>query len=108
MPAAQRPWAAELLHFWFHELRPSDWFRRSAAVDAELERRFGRWLTTLGNRPVSDFLTDRHTARAAVLLFDQCPRNLYRDDARAFTFDPLARAICKASLERTWDRSSDA
>lgn len=103
MPAAQRPWAADLLHFWFHGLRPADWFGRSAAVDAELERRFGKWLTALGNRPADTLLTDRDTARAAVLLFDQCPRNLFRDDARAFAFDPLARSICKASLERSWD-----
>jgi uncharacterized protein (DUF924 family) len=88
---------------WFHTLGPSDWFGRNDAVDRLLERRFARWLTALGNRPASDFLTDPRTARAAVLLFDQCPRNLLRDSPQAFAFDPLARAICKGALAKGWD-----
>jgi uncharacterized protein (DUF924 family) len=28
MAAARLPWAADLLHFWFHELRPDLWFGR--------------------------------------------------------------------------------
>lgn len=104
MAAAQRPWAADMLHVWFHELRPRHWFGRDDRVDALLRRRFERALATLGSRPARDFLTDPLTARAAVLLFDQCPRNLFRNSPRAFAHDPLARAICKGALARGWDR----
>jgi uncharacterized protein (DUF924 family) len=38
-----------------------------------------------------------------VLLFDQLPRNLYRGSARAYAFDPLARAIARGALDRGWD-----
>jgi uncharacterized protein (DUF924 family) len=99
-----RPWAADILHFWFFELRPDQWFGRSDSVDAELRRRFGRWLEALGGQPADAFLSDPPTTRAAVLLFDQCPRNLFRDNARAFAYDPLARAICKGAVARGWDR----
>ena len=34
MTAAARPWATELLHVWFHELRPADWWGGSDQVDA--------------------------------------------------------------------------
>ena len=44
------------------------------------------------------------TARAAVLLFDQLPRNMHRDSARAFASDPLARAIAKGAIARGWHR----
>jgi uncharacterized protein (DUF924 family) len=104
MSAAQRPWAADLLHFWFHELRPDQWFGRSSVVDEALRRRFGRWLEALGRQPASTFLRDPLTARAAVLLFDQVPRNLYRDDARAFAYDAKACAITKGIARRGWDR----
>jgi uncharacterized protein (DUF924 family) len=104
MVAAPRPWAAELLHFWFHELRPDQWFARSDAIDDELRRRFARELASLGNRPAREFLRDRLTARAAVLLFDQLPRNLFRDSPRAFACDPLARAVARGILARGWDR----
>jgi uncharacterized protein (DUF924 family) len=107
LPAARRAWAADLLHFWFHRLRPADRFRADPRVDAELRRRFARWLGALGARQAREFLTDQATARAAVLLFDQVPRNIHRGSARAFATDPLARAIARAALARRWDRGLD-
>lgn len=104
MPTAPRRWAAELLHFWFDELAPAQWFGRSAAVDEALRRRFARDLAALRVRPAREFLRDRLTARAAILLFDQVPRNLYRDDPRAFAADPLARAIAHGARRRGWAR----
>jgi uncharacterized protein (DUF924 family) len=104
LAAAPRRWAAELLHFWFHTLRPADWFRTNARVDAELRRRFGRDWAMLRGRPASEFLGDPLTARAAVLLFDQVPRNIHRQSPHAFASDPLARAIMHGALARGWDR----
>jgi len=104
MPAAQRRWAAELLHFWFHILGPRDWFRGGPHVDQALRGRFEPDLMALFTRPADEFLSDPLTARAAVLLFDQVPRNLYRDTATAFAFDPLARTICREALARGWDK----
>ncbi len=104
MAAAPRRWAAELLHFWFHDLRPRDWFGPPAAVDDELRRRFGRDWTMLRTRPTSEFLSDPQTARAAVLLFDQVPRNIHRGHPQAFATDRLARAIARGIIARGWDR----
>ena len=104
MAAARRRWAAELLHFWFHILRPADWFHSSPALDGELRRRFAPDLAMLAGRSAREFLSDPPTARAAVLLFDQVPRNIHRGSARAFATDPLARAIALGILRRGWDR----
>ena len=104
MTAARQPWAAEILHFWFHDLRPAQWFGRSDVVDHALQQRFGRSLAMLSGLPAAAFLSDPLTARAAILLFDQCPRNIHRGNARAFATDPLARAICKGALARGWDK----
>jgi uncharacterized protein (DUF924 family) len=105
LAALQRRWAAELLHVWFHTLRPRDWFMPDPRVDSLLRRRFARELTALAARAPGEFLDDPHTALAAVLLFDQLPRNLFRKSPRAYAFDPLARAIAKAALDRDWDRA---
>ena len=99
----QRRWAAELLHAWFHKLRPRDWFAPDPRVDAILRTRFARELAGLGTRPAEEFLSDPSTALAAVLLFDQLPRNLHRGTREAFATDPLARAIAKAALACGWD-----
>lgn len=103
MAAARRRWAAELLHYWFHTLRPDDWFRRSEIVDEELRRRFAPDLAMLRTRPANEFLDDPRTACAAILLFDQVPRNIYRGRAEAFASDRLAREIARGMIGRGWD-----
>lgn len=104
MPAAQRAWAADILHIWFTRLKPQQRFARIDAVDDLLRRRFARVLRMLGNRPAGSFLGDVKTAQAAILLFDQVPRNIFRSDPRAFRYDRLARTIAKGAMRRGWDR----
>ncbi|ANU06988.1 DUF924 family protein [Paraurantiacibacter namhicola] len=98
MAAAPRRWAAELLHIWFHALKPADWYRGGRRVDALLKDRFERDLLALWPRPAHEFLGSADMALAGVLLFDQVPRNIYRDTRRAFAFDPLARSITRAAI----------
>lgn len=104
MAAPQRSWAADLLHLWFHQLAPADWWRGSEELNAILSLRFERWLTALQHRPNQEFLSDPRTALASILLFDQLPRNLYSGSARAFAFDAKARALTHAALARNWNR----
>ena len=37
----QSDWAAQVLHYWFEELRPAAWFRKDERVDAVIGERFG-------------------------------------------------------------------
>ena len=104
MTAPARRWAAELLYVWFHELGPRNWWGGSDEVDAMLRRRFAHELKALGARPAAEFLTDPLVARAAILLFDQIPRNVHRGTARAFAWDAKARALTHGVIARRWDR----
>lgn len=74
-------------------------------MDHELRNRFERDLQSLGSRPAGEFLTDPYSALAAVLLFDQLPRNLYRGTSQAFAYDGLARAISEGARARGWDKA---
>ena len=40
-------------------------------------------------------------------LLDQFPRNMFRDSARAFATDPLARAVADRALARGFDQATD-
>ena len=102
MAAVARPWARDLLYVWFERLGPSDWFGGGEKVDDLLARRFEHVLHAMGSQPAYDFLGDRTFARAAILLFDQVSRNLYRDTAQAFAWDDLALSLTHAALRRGW------
>ncbi|MGB3754717.1 MAG: DUF924 family protein [Parerythrobacter sp.] len=104
MAAARQPWAAEVLRVWFGILRPADWFSPREAVDWMLERRFRPDLERLANRPAATFLKGPDTARAAILLFDQMSRNIFRDTPRAFATDTLAIAVARGMIRRGWHK----
>ena len=102
MTAVDRPWAREILRVWFHDLSPADWFGGDDAVDAMLRRKFGGLWSALRHRPAYEFLHDHKLALAAILLFDQIPRNLHRGEASAFASDALARSLTHTILARNW------
>lgn len=47
---------------------------------------------------------DAASCLALILLLDQFPRNLYRNDTRAYAQDAKARAVAGVALERGFDR----
>ena len=91
-----------VLDFWFS--RPwDDWWKADPAFDAEIGERFLALWKEEREHPPEHFLTDPETAVAAVILFDQFPRNMFRGHADQFSTDPLALAIAKGAVERGLD-----
>jgi uncharacterized protein (DUF924 family) len=96
-------WAAQILRFWFDRHGESDWFGGGPEFDAKVTERFAGWRDTLRSQPVEAFFQDAETALAAIILFDQVPRNVYRGGAEAFATDHIALAIAKAAVEQGLD-----
>ena len=99
-------WRRDVLTYWFG-LDPKQWFRSGPEIDEEIRERFlGIW-SEQRRLPISSFLDDPLTALAAVILFDQFPRNMFRDDAEEFATDHLALGIAKAAIDRGFDDRVD-
>jgi len=96
-------WSERLLGFWFG-LDPSQWFKRDEVLDDRIRRRFERVRAALRDCPPGTFLDTSRRALAAVILFDQFPRNMYRDRAEQFATDPLALTIAKEAIARGHDQ----
>ena len=101
-------WVPELLTFWFDAHGERDWFGGGADFDDEVGRRFGDWRESMRSQPVEAFLVDAQTALAAVLLFDQVPRNMHRGAAEAFATDHLALAIAREAVGEGLDEGQSA
>jgi len=92
----------EILGFWFAQ-SPERWWKIDPSFDHEIKDRFLKlWEEERENVP-EHFLGDPDTALAAVILFDQFPRNMFRGHADQFSTDPLAIAIARAAIERGYD-----
>jgi len=94
-----------VLDFWFGPLAErgrarSEWFRKDAAFDAGIARRFGDLHRSASRRELQAWRMSAQPMLALVVVLDQFSRNLYRGDARAFAQDAYARECAREALER--------
>lgn len=105
-----------VLNFWFQELSPQDWFKKSKALDQEISSRFKNVLKACAagecwewRRPDAGGEGTGGLGRLAeILVLDQFSRNIYRDDARAFAQDPLALGLAQEAVAQGVDKSMNA
>ena len=97
-------WAEEVLDFWFSH-GWDDWWRGGPEFDAEIRERFEEQWQEQRQRPVEAFLDSPEDALAAVILFDQFPRNMFRGHADQFATDHLALEIAKQAIDRGYDEA---
>ncbi|MEZ5714404.1 MAG: DUF924 family protein [Paracoccaceae bacterium] len=97
----------EILSFWLDEVGPKGWYQGSDALDAEIRKRFQTTFESACEGSFSLWLTYPSGTLAYVILFDQFPRNMFRDDARAFSGDKVALAVAKAAIHKGWDMKID-
>jgi uncharacterized protein (DUF924 family) len=93
----------DILHFWFEELDPKDWWRKDDALDAKITSRFKPTYDVLREGVPASWLESPEGMLAAILVLDQFPRNMFRDDPRAFDTDAEALALAKRAIAEGMD-----
>ncbi|WOK37032.1 DUF924 family protein [Sphingomonas sp. C3-2] len=96
--------AREILDFWLVETPPERRFVKDAALDREIAGRFGALRAEVKADNASAWRNEPDMLLAAIILFDQFSRNIFRGEAEAFATDPLARELTRLALTREWDR----
>lgn len=96
-------WADDILRFWLDETAPEQWFKKDDAFDDVLRRRFLTVHEELCRVANDVCLADASTALAAVIAFDQFPRNMFRGTPRAFATDARALALAEAAVAKGFD-----
>jgi uncharacterized protein (DUF924 family) len=95
---AEPPWVGEVIRFWFEELTEAHWFKKSDAIDTLINDRFLTLHRHLAAQGRVEAATPRHLL-AMIIVLDQFSRNLFRNDARAFAADPIARRLGGWAIE---------
>jgi uncharacterized protein (DUF924 family) len=97
----------EILSFWLDEIGESGWYNSTADLDATIRKRFGSAWTAVTEGSYGLWLTYPTGTLAYIILTDQFPRNMFRDEGRAFASDHIARAAAKMAIDRNWDLKID-
>jgi len=95
-------WRADVLKFWFG-LDSAQWWKSDPELDHRIRQGFLKLWAEKRQLPVENFLGDPLSALAAVILFDQFPRNMFRGHADQFATDHLALAIANAAVDKGLD-----
>ena len=95
-------WRGDVFRFWFG-LDEQQYWKADPALDAEVRERFHDLWADRRRLPADCFLDDPLTVLAAVLLFDQFPRNMFRGHADQFSTDHLALAVAKGAIDAGLD-----
>lgn len=103
----------DVLQYWFGDLTNPEqvpatvslWFKGGPEVDQEIRARFGDALEPARRGELDDWAATPRGTLALLVLLDQFPRNVYRNDPRSFASDEHARKIAGIALERDFDQA---
>jgi uncharacterized protein (DUF924 family) len=105
-----------VLAFWFGPAARSEaellaklqrWFAGGAALDAEIERRFGADVEAALAGALDPWAQTPEGVLALVLVLDQFPRSIHRGSPRAFEGDAKAMELVEDAHARGLDRALD-
>lgn len=90
----------EVLKFWFEELKPEEWWKKSDDLDRAIKDKFGdvHHSATLGE--LEDWRSSPRGRLAEVIVLDQFSRNIYRDQREAFAWDSMALALSQEAIRQ--------
>jgi len=103
----------DVLGFWFGEPATTTeeygrkirrWYMGGAALDAEIRDRFGALVERAFAGELDDWTQTARGRLALILLLDQFPRSIYRNDPKSYAGDARAQAIAVQAFDRGIDR----
>jgi len=94
--------ADAVLAFW-REAGHDKWFKKDTAFDEAIRRRFLETYEAAAAGQLNDWEESREGALALVIVLDQFPRNMFRDSARAFAADHVARGVADRAMKFGFD-----
>jgi uncharacterized protein (DUF924 family) len=89
----------EVLAFW-REAGSARWYSKDAAFDAIVRNRFMDLWEKAVSGGLSAWEASDAGALALVIVLDQFPRNMFRDDARTYSSDALALDVASRAMAR--------
>lgn len=96
--------AEAVLSFWFSAPMREHWFRSKPELDRQIRDRFENLWQRAARGELQAWEQHPAGALALVIVLDQLPLNMYRDQARSFATEASAREVAARALEKGFDR----
>ncbi len=95
---------SHIIHFWFEDTAPQQWFQINPEFDALVSAEFSEIYEVAAAGDCADWKIDAPGCLALSLVLDQFPRNMFRGQGKAFATDKDALIISKHAIHRGFDQ----
>lgn len=97
------PRARDVLDYWLG-VGPDGWYRGGEALDQEIRDRWGGLWEEGRVGALNDWRASPEGSLALIVLLDQFPRNMFRNDPLAYASDARALAAAKTAILHVQDK----
>lgn len=94
---------SDIIHFWYTEIEPRNWFIKDLQFDAMLKRRFSGLHQQAAAGELANWRRKPLGRLAEIIVLDQFSRNLFRDSAQAFAYDGQALMLAQHAIAQGAD-----
>lgn len=94
----------DVLDFWFVETVPAQWFQKNDVFDDMIRERFMSIYDMAKAGLCDAWKKDADGCLALCVVLDQFPRNMFRNDPKAFATDVLALEIAGYAIKKGFDQ----
>ena len=102
-----------IISFWFGPEQDSQkisdqksplWWSKNDQIDMEIANRFKQLTSDISRNEYPQWQRTPLGLLASIICLDQFPRNIYRGEATAFSFDRQALAMANSMVSKQWDQ----
>lgn len=90
--------AHDVLHFWFEETKPKQWYTKDPAFDTHIIEQFSALHAQAAAGELWQWRDTAEGRLAEIIVLDQFSRNMFRDSPRAFTTDGMALTLAQEAV----------
>lgn len=87
-----------VLHFWFKEVTPAQWWKVDAAFDQLVRDRFSNLHAQAIQSELFEWRASPRGRLAEIIVLDQFSRNMFRGNKQAFAADIVALALAQVAV----------
>lgn len=94
----------EIIKFWFKEITPAQWWKKSDDFDQLIRDRFSKIHTKATHCELYEWRKDAKGRLAEIIVLDQFSRNMFRDSPLAFSNDQMALTLAQEAISQGADK----
>ena len=93
----------DVINYWFSEKSRQHWFSSTPEIDNEIKQRYEQLWINAASGKLNDWQDSPQGCLALIIILDQFPLNMFRDEAKSFQTEELAVEVALKAIDNGYD-----